>query len=163
MKKIFKNKEQRNEFISTAQREFYRYKDYPLPLDGDGTADSMSDEELVEWINEKCFWRKEDKMKIKMVVELNTFGYHFDPNDLESVDWFHSCVLGSNGLILHENLEIGDSIGKIKVLNIIKGKRICNNCSQQISSHHKYTKKNGIYEHRDCKKPNQYPDCRRYI
>jgi hypothetical protein len=60
--------------------------------------------------------------KIKLEVELSYDATLMHGNDKESIKWFYKDILMSrrkNDLFLHSN-EIGDEIGTIKVLKIIK-------------------------------------------
>jgi uncharacterized protein (DUF2384 family) len=60
--------------------------------------------------------------KIKLLVEFNYSAEDMHDNTKESIDWFFKYILGSkrkDDLVLHSN-EIGDEIGVIKVLKIIK-------------------------------------------
>jgi len=59
---------------------------------------------------------------LKMVVELTYDDNTMHDDIQESIDWFRNDILlqecEGDGLILHSN-DLGDSIGEIKVLQII--------------------------------------------
>lgn len=56
------------------------------------------------------------KIKLLIEVEYNDDAMH--DNIQESIDWFNNDILFVNNLILHCN-EIGDTIGNVKVLEIL--------------------------------------------
>lgn len=60
--------------------------------------------------------------KIKLQIELKYEAKFMHGNDKEAIDWFYKDILMSRrkkDLILHSN-EIGDEIGEVKVLRIVK-------------------------------------------
>jgi len=60
--------------------------------------------------------------KLKLTIELKYDDKMMHGSDKESTDWFYNDILGSkkrNDLFLHSN-EIGDEIGTVKVIKIIK-------------------------------------------
>lgn len=57
--------------------------------------------------------------KIKLLIELKYDEKIMHDKDKESIKWFYKDILGSkNDLILHSN-EIGDEVGKVKVIEIV--------------------------------------------
>ena len=57
------------------------------------------------------------KLKLEIELEYNDKIMHGD--DQESIDWFYDDILiGETGLLILHSNEIGDCIGKVKVLKI---------------------------------------------
>lgn len=57
--------------------------------------------------------------KIKMEIELKYDDTIMHGNDEEAIKWFFEDILYRDRLILHSN-EIGDEVGEVKVLKILK-------------------------------------------
>ena len=59
-------------------------------------------------------------MKIyKLLIELEVDDKMMYGNDEESREWFEKDILKNSVLVLHENEEIGDDLGYVKVLAIL--------------------------------------------
>jgi hypothetical protein len=56
----------------------------------------------------------------KMLVELKIDDKMMYGNDEEAKEWFEKDILMDSELIMHENDQIGDSLGNVKVLKILE-------------------------------------------
>ena len=54
-----------------------------------------------------------------MLVELKINDKMMYGNDEEAKEWFEKDILMDSELIMHENDQIGDSLGNVKVLKIL--------------------------------------------
>jgi len=61
---------------------------------------------------------KKKKQKIRLIVELEYDTELMHGNDPDAVEWFRSTLLNDD-LVLHSN-EIGDEIGTVRVIRILK-------------------------------------------
>ena len=55
-----------------------------------------------------------------MLVELKINDKMMYGNDEEAKEWFEKDILMDSELIMHENDQIGDSLGNVKVLEILE-------------------------------------------
>lgn len=59
--------------------------------------------------------------KLKLIIELDYDAEIMHQDDPDAIEWFFKDILRSDLLILHSN-SIGDAIGEVKVLSVLKEK-----------------------------------------
>lgn len=57
-------------------------------------------------------------IKLRLVCELDYDENIMHSSDVESINWFVENILKGDNLLLHDNGDIGDAIGNIKVLEL---------------------------------------------
>ena len=55
---------------------------------------------------------------ITITAELTYDAEMMHGDELDATDWFYSDILFGDNLLLHDNGEIGDTIGKVKMLHL---------------------------------------------
>ena len=58
------------------------------------------------------------KLKLLVELEFDEYMMYGCESNTEAVNWFYEEILKGKNLLLFENEDIGDTIGKIKVLEI---------------------------------------------
>jgi len=61
-------------------------------------------------------------MKLQLTIELDYDAETMHGDEKDAVDWFYNGILRGDNLLLHDNGDIGDTIGTVKVIEINSGR-----------------------------------------